>query len=277
MITLKHWVFGSAILLGGIVLAGCGTSGHSVAIAPSHHSQVVSPSISASPSTTPSSSPVSASSSPTSSTASNASTTTPSHGSATSPAAGTNPTETSQPSGFSVTVSAQGLPAGEYMLEPGNLRPEAPGMVWEYTSVGNFTSVLSNQHTTLAVPKTASDVAVFNQSGQVLLDVYPVGATQNLQLSKQGSAWVVQGRLPNGRYRIEYGSLGKNPNSTTPSWVWARLGSSEIITVTQGTLQTTPFNAPNVVGTANPGFGIFNQQTNALVGFLSPTMNFSLN
>lgn len=163
------------------------------------------------------------------------------------------------------------------MLEPGNLRPEQPGMVWGYGSMGNFTSLLSNQHTTLAVPKTASDVAVFNQSRRVLLDVYPAGANQHLQLSKEGPAWVVQGRLPNGRYRIEYGSLAQNSNSSTPSWVWARLGSSEIVTVTQGALQTTPFSAPNVVGTANPGFGIFNQHTNALVGFVSPSYNFSLN
>ncbi len=276
MIKLKQGIFGSAILLGSMVLTGCGTSGHPVATAPEHHSHAVSPSRATS-STTPSSRPVSAPSSPTSSTVSNASATTPSHGSATSPAVDTNPTETSQPSGFSVAVSAQGLPAGEYMLEPGNLRPEAPGMVWEYVSAGNFTLVLSNQHTTLAVPKTVSDVAVFNQSRQVLLDVYPVGTTQNLQLRKQGSAWVVQGRLPNGRYRIEYGNLIKNPNSTTSSWAWARLGSAKIITITQGKLPTTPFSAPNVVGAANPGFGIFNQQTNALVGFLSPTMNFSLN
>ncbi len=71
MIKLNHWVFGSAILLGSMVLTGCGTSGRPVAIAPSHHSQAVSPSTSASPatsSTTPSSSPVSSSPFPTSST-----------------------------------------------------------------------------------------------------------------------------------------------------------------------------------------------------------------
>lgn len=72
MIKLKQGVFGSAILLGGMVLAGCGTSGHPVAIAPSHHSQTVSPSPATSPSTTPSSTPtsstpVSSSPSPTSS------------------------------------------------------------------------------------------------------------------------------------------------------------------------------------------------------------------
>ncbi len=70
MIKLNYWVFGSAILLGSMVLTGCGTSEHPVAIAPRHHSQAVSPSTSASASplpspTTPSSSPVTASSSPT--------------------------------------------------------------------------------------------------------------------------------------------------------------------------------------------------------------------
>lgn len=64
MIKLKQGVFGSAILLGSMVLAGCGTSGHPVAIAPGHHSQVVSKSTPASPSissTTPSSNNVSSS------------------------------------------------------------------------------------------------------------------------------------------------------------------------------------------------------------------------
>ncbi len=62
MIKRKQGVFGAAILLGGIVLAGCGTSGHPIASAPRHrhHSQAVSPATAASPatsSTTPSSSP----------------------------------------------------------------------------------------------------------------------------------------------------------------------------------------------------------------------------
>ena len=65
MIKQKQGVFGSAILLGGMVLAGCGTSGHPVASAPRHYSHTVSPSSVTSPSTTPSSRPVSASPSPT--------------------------------------------------------------------------------------------------------------------------------------------------------------------------------------------------------------------
>ncbi|PSR32587.1 MAG: hypothetical protein C7B46_13785 [Sulfobacillus benefaciens] len=59
MIKRKQGVVGSAILLGGMVLAGCGTSGHPVAIPPRHHSHAVSPSSVTSPSITPSSSPIS--------------------------------------------------------------------------------------------------------------------------------------------------------------------------------------------------------------------------
>lgn len=47
MIKLTHGVFGSVILLGGTILAGCGTSEHPVATG--HHSQVVSQSTPASP------------------------------------------------------------------------------------------------------------------------------------------------------------------------------------------------------------------------------------
>ena len=36
----------------------------------------------------------------------------------------------------------------------------------------------------------------------VLLDVYPVGATQHLQLSQEGSDWVVQGRLPSTHFSL---------------------------------------------------------------------------
>lgn len=71
MIKLKQGIFGSAILLGSMVLTGCGTSEHPVAIAPSHHSQTVSPSTSASSwtsSTMPSSAVPSRSSSTTSNT-----------------------------------------------------------------------------------------------------------------------------------------------------------------------------------------------------------------
>ena len=70
MIKRKYWVFGSAILLGGMVLAGCGTSGHPIASALHHHPQAVSPATAAShstSSTTPTSSPVSSSPSSTSS------------------------------------------------------------------------------------------------------------------------------------------------------------------------------------------------------------------
>lgn len=49
MITRNHWIVGAALMTGGLVLTGCGTSGHLVAIAPRHHSQVVSPTTSASP------------------------------------------------------------------------------------------------------------------------------------------------------------------------------------------------------------------------------------
>ncbi len=86
MIKLKQGIFGSAILLASMVLTGCGTSEHPVAIAPSHHSQTVNPSTSTSPSTSstiPSSSPVSSSPSPTSS---------PSEGSHTSPTTSSTPT-----------------------------------------------------------------------------------------------------------------------------------------------------------------------------------------
>ncbi len=67
MIKLNHWVFSSAILLGSMILTGCGTSGRPVAMAPRHHSQAVSPSTSAS-APTPSSSRVTSSPSPASST-----------------------------------------------------------------------------------------------------------------------------------------------------------------------------------------------------------------
>ncbi len=71
MIKRKQGVFGAAILLGGMVLIGCGTAAHPIAGAPTHHSHTVSPSPAASPltsSTTPSSSSVTTLSSPTSST-----------------------------------------------------------------------------------------------------------------------------------------------------------------------------------------------------------------
>ncbi len=48
---MKHGIFGSVILLGSTILAGCGTSGHPVATSIGHHSQEVSQSTPASPST----------------------------------------------------------------------------------------------------------------------------------------------------------------------------------------------------------------------------------
>lgn len=85
MTTLKQGIFGSAILFGSMILTGCGTSEHPVAIAPSHHSKTVSSSPSASgstSSTTPSSRPVPAS---------------PSSGSATWTAASSSPSTVTPP------------------------------------------------------------------------------------------------------------------------------------------------------------------------------------
>ncbi len=118
MIKLKYWVFGSAILLGGIVLAGCGTSGHPIASAPRHHSQAVSSTTSASPSTsstTPSSGPVSSS--------------TPGGLSSSAPASSTFQTErvTIQPSPSKITVQLE-VPSG-WKKQSWNAGDSA-GFVW---------------------------------------------------------------------------------------------------------------------------------------------------
>ncbi len=128
----------------------------------------------------------------------------------------------------------------------------------------------------MTIPARASILAVFNVSGTVLLDLYPVGASQQIQLHKEKSGWVLQGQLGNGQYRVEYGNLTPYSRSATHTWGWARLGGSEIITVTHGTILSTPLKASTVVGAENPGFALFNQQTNALIGYFSPFLNFSL-
>ncbi|AUW94933.1 hypothetical protein BXT84_14035 [Sulfobacillus thermotolerans] len=71
MITRDYGFVGAAIVLGSIVLTGCGTTAHPVASDSPHQSHTVNPSPAVSPatsSTPPSSSPVTTSSSPTSST-----------------------------------------------------------------------------------------------------------------------------------------------------------------------------------------------------------------
>ena len=249
-----------SLVIGSVVLAGCGFNGQAITTPKGN-----TPSSSTHSSTA--STPSSHSSSPSNSTAPSSST------SSSSTAAGTHSTTPTS----STTVNSQGLPTGEYLLKPGQLVPQAPGMMWSYRTMGNMTSVLSNQQVIMTMPFTASTVAAFNVSGTILLDLYPVGAHQSLQLHRQGTAWILQGQLANGRYRVEYGNLLPHSNTAPPTWGWARLGESEMITVTQGTIQSTPLKAPTVAGAVNPGFAIFNQNTNALIGFFSPTFNFSLN
>ena len=89
MIKRKQVVFGAAILLGGMVLAGCGTSGHPLASAPHHPSQTVSPA--------PAVSPATSSTTPSSGT-STTTTTTPSSSPVSSSPSSTTPSSQSSPS-----------------------------------------------------------------------------------------------------------------------------------------------------------------------------------
>ena len=261
---MKPMVLGSMILVGSTLLAGCGLSGNVTATPTGNGNYNISGTVHTSG--TPSSTSTQGSSSP-----SQASTPT------TTPASSSSTGSThSTLSATTITVNGRGVPTGEYLLAPGQWEPQAPGMVWSYHKVSPVTTILSNQKATVTSPVSASTLAVFNVSGKVLLDLYPVGAHQLIQLQKEQSGWVLQGQLGNGRYRVEYGNLVPHSQSATPTWGWTRLGGSEIITVNQGTIQSTPLKAPTVVGAINPGFALFNQQTNALIGYFSPYMNFSL-
>ncbi len=206
------------------------------------------------------------------SSASSVATSIPSSNSPASPSRNTGRMSTRKSVGTSVVVSTRTLPRGRYTIEPGVLVSESPGMIWGYTPSGPSFSVRSGRSMSLPLPADVTDVALFSESKQVLLGVYPITADDVLKLISHKDQWIITGTLPPGRYRIVYGTLERNPNTTALQWGWARLGSSQIVTASQGTFEIS-MKAPSVQGASNPGFAVFNQDTNALIGFLSPRMS----
>lgn len=172
MIKLKHWVFGSAILLGGTILAGCGTSGHPIAIAPGHHSQAVSQSTPASPSTsstTPSSSHVSSSPSPTSS---------PSESSHTSPTTSVNQSSTQATpppitlEGIQVTNSAVILTTTHGTMQTAYQDPHiifGSSNVFEVTLVNTSAGHLPVKHTQTIASHWGTTEEIIPQGHNLLL------------------------------------------------------------------------------------------------------------
>ncbi len=235
----RHFLAVAGVTLGTLMLTGCGI--HSPLTAQSH-SSASSPSVPISQSAPVSSSNVAKQ----------------------SPSASTSST---------LTVSIPNTPTGLYVIEPGHLTPQYPGMIWSYTPIGDFSTLLAQHSTTLSQGAQAPDIALFNASRQVLLAVYPISRHHRLSLVHHHNQWIVQGTLPIGRYRIEYGELIRN-TATPVHWEWVRLGSAQIVsTNAQGTFKTSPMSARRVVGATNPGFAVFNQQSNALIGFLSPALS----